>query len=281
LLAQALAELPEIEGGHRSELVSGAIVPLGFANNEVICDESNRGAIAGKTVLLLDGAVHSGRTMSRCAEWLSNQGANAILSYSLVVKQCSSFIPTMWGVMTSTTDRTYFLLKSIPNNRLTTCSKSDVKPLHIRKLDSCHALLPPLNSGLSSIDSETWEARLYEMRNTSGARCTYVLENKCSIVGLLTVTWENDNTRLAIEELAIDRSQQGQKLGGILMRFADTMARQSNCASVRLNAIENRVSWYEGYDYRQDSLRDALTIGAERYIPMERTVLYHQDFPVS
>lgn len=60
------------------------------------------------------------------------------------------------------------------------------------------------------------------------------------------------------------------------MRFADTLARHSDCRFVRLNAIENRVSWYRDHGYTVVSGKEPLLLDSERYVPMERRVLYHQ-----
>ncbi|MGB7748416.1 MAG: GNAT family N-acetyltransferase [Verrucomicrobiia bacterium] len=63
--------------------------------------------------------------------------------------------------------------------------------------------------------------------------------------GYLSLHFSDDKC-LFITEIAVDEKQK-KGFGAILMRFADTLARQSNCLCVRLNAIENKITFYEGF----------------------------------
>ncbi|MBI4027617.1 MAG: GNAT family N-acetyltransferase [Verrucomicrobia bacterium] len=232
-------------------------------------------AIRGKSVLLLDGAIHSGRMMSKCAEEILRHGPEELSSYSLFVKQHSIFIPTIWGVMIDEADRAYFLLNKIPNNRLNAGKKGQL-PLQIQRLDSKHLSQPPIVSNVKSMDRMTWGDRLFQMKVTDGTTCTYVLERTGQIVGFLTVHPFDGSGGLSIDEVVVDSKAQAHGYGGVLVRFADTLARQSNHRLVRLNAIKEKTGFYEKFGYQQVSGAETIKLDDEEYQPMERKVLYHQ-----
>jgi ribosomal protein S18 acetylase RimI-like enzyme len=232
-------------------------------------------SIEGNSLLLLDGAVHSGRMMRDCVDEVLKHKPSAVSSYTLVIKKCSLFIPTMWGLMMDEQDRAYFLLSEIPNQRLNVGKKSQL-PLHIRLLEESHTARPPVVSGVASMDRMTWWDRLYQMNASDGDICTYVLECSDAVAGYLTVRYF-DPAGLAIDEIAVDISARRAGYGGILIRFADTLARHSNARIVRLNAIENRIDWYEGHHYFKSPGKAVLSLDKERYQPMDRKVLYHKN----
>ena len=229
-------------------------------------------AVRGRAVLLLDSAVHSGRMMSHCASEILKFAPSSLTTYALAVRRCSSFFPTLWGVMTDEADRPYFLLDSIPNNRLNAGAVRPQPSVHMRLLAESHLSHPPIASGLDSIDRVTWADRLFQMNTTPGTY-TYVLERGSEIVGFVTVHQTNDN--LSVAEVVVDTTLRDSGYGGILIRFAETLARQGNCQTVRLNAIEARTDLYKRFGYRRSS-KPELKLGSEVYHPMEREVLYHQ-----
>ena len=82
---------------------------------------------------------------------------------------------------------------------------------------------------------------------------------------------------LVIDEIVVDKNHHKKGYGSILLRLADTLARQSDCRFVRLNAIETRIEWYQGFGYEPSPGKRPLVLDSEKYIPMERQVLYHID----
>jgi GNAT superfamily N-acetyltransferase len=230
--------------------------------------------LPGQTVLLFDGAVHSGRMMRRCtAEVLRHRPAE-LCSYSLVIKRGSSFIPTLWGVMIEESDRAYFLLDDIPNNRMDAGTRP--QPLvHLQKLGSEHLERPPILSGVPSIDRMTWGDRYYQMQTSTSGTCTYVLERGPNMVGFLTLHFSEADS-LTIDEIVVAEAQRGGGYAGVLLRFAETVARHAECHSIRLNALRERIPVYDGFRYRPIPGKEVLHLGAEEYQPMEKAVLYHQ-----
>ena len=84
-----------------------------------------------------------------------------------------------------------------------------------------------------------------------------------------------ENGGLMIDEIAVDLSQQKKGYGGVLMRFADTLARQGNCPVVRLLAIKNNVEFYKAFEFRLVEGKESIRLDDEEYWPMEKAVLYH------
>ena len=135
--------------------------------------------------------------------------------------------------------------------------------LHPREWSECHS---------SIIRRSRWSDRLFQMQTSTS--CTYVLSRGATIVGYLTVHFSNEN--MFIDEVAIDDGQKRRGYGGDLMRFADTLARQGNCRTVFLNAIESKIGFYESLDYKQVAPSTPILLEDETCWPMQRSVLYHQ-----
>ncbi|MEI9895099.1 MAG: GNAT family N-acetyltransferase [Chthoniobacter sp.] len=231
--------------------------------------------LPGQVVLLFDGAVHSGRMMGRCATEMLRHAPAELCSYSLVIKRGSTFIPTLWGVMIDETDRAYFLLDEIPNNRLDAGARRAQPLVHLQKLRGEMRERPAILSGVPSIDRMTWDDRFFQMQTSTSGACTYVLERGQQMVGFLTLHF-SDGDSLSIDEIVVAEAQRSEGYGGVLLRFAETMARQAECRSIRLNAHEDRIPVYEGFNYGPIPGRGVLQLEAERYQPMEKAVLYHQ-----
>ena len=179
--------------------------------------------------------------------------------------------------MIDETDRAYFLLETLPNNRLDV-GQHPLPPVHLRLLSKDHLLMPAIVSGVASIDRIKWSDRLFQMEAADNGTCTYVLERASCIVGFLTIH-PIDGKGVAVDEIVVDPTKQGHGYGGILLRFADNVARHSDCQIIRLNAIKSKVELYEGFGYEQCQGKSPLFIDNEEYIPMHRKVLYHQPRP--
>src|SRR5579884_2104899 len=167
-----------------------SVLPLDLSKDEKIVfptEQNPEKDINGKRVLLFDGAIHSGRTMSLAAAELLRLGAADVCSYSLVVKRGSSFFPTLWGLMMDETDRAFFLLSEIPNNRLHAgacqVENSGRSPacVHIRRLCDEHLSKEMIKSEVPSMDRVTWSDRNFDMHAGGHQRCTYLLEQGTKI----------------------------------------------------------------------------------------------------
>ena len=235
--------------------------------------------IPGQNVLIFDGATHSGRMMTNCVAEVVRRRAAGVCTYSLVLKRGSTFIPTFWGVAVDDVDRAFFLLEMIPNHRLDaggprSPKKKKALNIHIRLLCESHLKKPPVVCGLGSMDRVTWGDRHFDMKAGDQRRCSYVLEQGDEILGYVTLTRAKDGS-LAIDEVAVDRKHHGKNLGAVLMRFADTMARQFDCQEVHLHAIKDKLDFYKGFGYAV-AAKSPLMLDDEEYWPMEKPVIYNQ-----
>jgi len=258
------------------------VVPVGIdpVSNAVKFEtESPTEHFANKSVLLFDSSMHTGGTMCRTVNEAINLGAAHVSAYSLVIKAGSNLIPTFWGVIIDDMDRIYFLLDKIPNGRLDSGpEKKDgtirkIPSVLIRRLCEQHLQTPPVESGVNSLDRVTWGDRYFDMQAGDHKECTYVLQTGNEIVGYMSLHL-SDPSCLFVTELAVHQPQARKGFGAILMRFADTLARQSNCEWLRLNAIESKITFYEGFGYKIIPGRDKIRLDAEVYVPMEHKIVY-------
>jgi GNAT superfamily N-acetyltransferase len=235
--------------------------------------------ICGKPVLLFDSSMHTGGTMCRVVGEALKLGASSVATYSLVIKIGSNFIPTFWGVIIDDTDRIFFMLDKIPNGRLDSGPERTkdgqprkIQTVFIRRLCEEHLKAPQLQSKVRSLDRVTWGDRHFDMQAGGHKECTYVLQTGKEIAGYLSLHF-SDPGSMFVTEIAVDHSLTGKGYGAVLMRFADTLARQSNCEWVRLNAIENKITFYKGFGYKLIPGRDKISLDEEVYWPMERKVV--------
>jgi GNAT superfamily N-acetyltransferase len=240
-------------------------------DNEVTFDSGTPASdLADKRVLVLDSAVHGGTTMQKVVGEVRRCGASEISTYGLVVKAGSRFIPSYWAVMIDDSDRAYFLLDEIPNCRLSTRNPY----FHLRKLQSSDLNLPPVNSGLASIDRITWNDRYFDMVSSKGAKRTYLLEVGTTVAGYLTIGI-SDSGNVTVYEVAVDGAHAGKDLGGALMRWAETVARSSRSGEMDLWAIEKHVGFYEKYGYKEIQDQKVALSDGETYHRMNKALLSH------
>lgn len=262
-LAESIVIIPvEVEDGTSRVVFPGETTPPDLTN---------------KHVLIFDGAVHTGRMMSLAVAEVLKRGAAGVCTYTLMLKRGSAFIPTLWGVTIGDDDRAYFLLSNIPNNRLDagslhSNSKKKALSIHLRLLSEEDAKRPLVMSGVRSLDRVTWGDRYFSMKSGGDRRCTYVLEMARGIVGYLTLSVHSDDC-LMVDEVVVDKAHHGKNLGGVLLRFADTMARQSNCRLIRLQSIADKRDLYLKFGYRTIA-NSPLKLDEEEYWLMEKSVIH-------
>ena len=162
-------------------------------------------------IVLLDSAIHSGGTMKRVATYLLEKNIKEVISYSLVIKQSSEFIPTFFGLMIGECDRAFFQLPAIPNHRLAT--KAPIGTL--RLLDPSDLDRPFPKTEASSINDKNF-GDLYYLSKTQGFR-VYVYEIGREIAGVLSFKMM-PNRHLFIDLIARDEKYKDAKIGGMLLR---------------------------------------------------------------
>lgn len=267
--------------GHISiHLTRASLASFGkAADGQVMLDNLEESEIRGRSCLLIDSAVHSGRLMSLCRRRLLELGASDVFSYALVIKRSSQHIATFWGLMIAEVDRALFCMDQIPNNRLVSCSADQQQPVTLGLLDEDSSAHPPVITGVESMDRITWSDRLYDVRASTADQFTrtYLMDKAGAAIGYLTVHMEAGRKSLVIDELALDPAWRGQHLGGVLIRFACTLARHHDCKKIKLNAIADRVGFYTHNGFSVSPGRHPLTLDSETYHPMEKPLLHEPE----
>lgn len=268
---------------HLLDKISVLRIGIGDKTNKIKFDtKSPSKAISGKNVLVFDSVIHTGKTMTEAVTKIMGNGAKSVSSYALAVKRGSSFMPTLWGFLLDDIDRIILLLDEIPNARLKTGERK-IKPIHIQKLKADQIHEPKIISGLKSMDRISWGDRLFDMQASEQKRCTYLLQRGNKILGYITVHLSSDYCMM-IDEIVVAKRYQsksgksGNGFGSILIRFAHTLARQTNCYIVRLFAINEEVKFYERNAYKKVIGEKSISIEGETYFIMERTLLYSPSY---
>ncbi len=200
--------------------------------------------VEGTHVLVLDSLVYTGATLRSVVEMFESAGAQAVTSYGLAVRSTSMIIPNYFGFMIDHDDRALFMLKEMPNNR--------IMPHGCLRLLSENDLTRPLvNSNVDSMDRETWCDKYYSMQANQYNK-TFIYEQGNRILAYLTLTCKQ-NRCLFLDAIAVDMISRGDKLGGFLMRWAETFAMHRGCQRIDMWAIDDKVSWYEKYGYSLSS----------------------------
>lgn len=242
---------------------------------EVKNRESSSTFTSGKpeNVLLIDGPVHSGASMQAVSDWLYQNGIRSIISYGLVVKRTSDYIPTFFGLMIEEHDRALFQLHQIPNNRLLKKPPSFGTLRAIRESDAKRER-QHISNNVNSIQKISF-ADLWYGRQTRGDY-VYVYEIAGAIAGFVHF-YRKKESSILIDVIAVDNNFQKQDIASALMRWVENWARCYNLSEIELHAIENRIGMYERYGYEKvgDSKMD---LGDnEVYYHMRKKILYNID----
>jgi Acetyltransferase (GNAT) family len=214
--------LPLLRQHHPDFLHEISTVGIGVNSDETIKFEiTSTAEISKKPVLLFDSAIHTGGTMRKSVAKAIELGASNVITYSLVIKRGSCFIPTFWGATIDDTDRIYFLLDKIPNNRLDSGpEKKDgvtrkIPPVHIERLDKEHIDAKCyIKCGVDALDRVTFGDRHFNMLAGEHQECTYVLKSRHEIVGYLSLHF-SDPTCLFVSEIGVDKSCESKGYGSI------------------------------------------------------------------
>lgn len=223
-----------------------------------------RGVVEGRSVLLVDGAVHSGGTLGKAYRSIEALNPLDISSYSLVVRRGASIIPNFFGLMVRDHDRVHFLKTVIPNNRLP--SFGCVRTLSDEDLGK-----PMVNTGESFIDKFTWSDLMYEMR-VEPRRRTYLYERKGVIQGFISFRLGKGRA-LLVDTLGVDKQFQRQGIAGYLLRWAETYGRHRRCRSIALWGVEQRAEWYQKRGFQ--TLGNEMILDGDRFLLMSKKLLYN------
>jgi GNAT superfamily N-acetyltransferase len=221
--------------------------------------------VRGKKILLIDGSIHSGTTLRAAYRAVEELQPKDISSYSLVVRAGASILPCFWGLMIGDHDRAFFLRRLFPNHRLPTFGC-------VRKLEGDDLQRPMIVSGEDFIDKFSWSDYTYEL-NVDPNRRTYVYEQCGTIRGFVSFRFGPGRATVLIDSLAVAQGCQGQGLGGHLLRWAETCARNAHCAVMELWAVAQRREFYERQFYK--ALGKTMDLDDASFVLMGKKLLYN------
>jgi GNAT superfamily N-acetyltransferase len=217
-------------------------------------------------VLLIDSAVHSGETMLKISKHLWTLGAQNIISYTLMLKRTSIFVPTYFGVLVADKDRVYFQLDEMPNNRL--CESPPFGVLRELTENDIALTLPSIGPPFDHLNVGDL---LYD--KATKKYHPYVFELPEGIAGL--VTFFKDKHALFIDAWATAERHRRKGIGPVLLRWSETWARSNKCNVIQLWAFEPAISVYKKYGYSEIPGRQMMLSPTQKYTLMGKTLLYN------
>lgn len=229
-------------------------------------------------IAVIDSAVHSGSSMRMIVDALWTLGARDILTYTLTLKRTSEFIPSYFGMLIGEHDRAYFLLDSLPNNRLNDDKRAALPGNRfgvLRALRQSDALAAKqtMPCEVPSISELTLGDLWYEVR--SGNQHVYVYEIAGEVFGFISFKVQ-PSAKLHLDVVARDHNHKSLNVGGQLLRWAETYARSANCFAIELWGIEGFVPEYEKREYRKvPNVEPLSTSTTETYYLMQKRILYN------
>ena len=219
-------------------------------------------------VLVIDSAIHSGRSMQRLIVALKDAGTKRFLSYGLVLKNGSKLVPTYFGVVIDDKDRVFFELVEIPNNRL-----HDKKPMLgvLRSLSDRDADIKIGNVG-APFEEICVGDLLYDKETRSSQ--VYGYEENGNLIGFISFRKQGQN--LFIDAIGTVVSERKKGIASAMMRWAETWGRSMKCTGVELWAYEGAIDdVYVKYSYEfVDGQWRTLGAG-HRFKLMRKKLLYN------
>ncbi|WP_166145856.1 GNAT family N-acetyltransferase [Methylosinus sp. RM1] len=266
-------ELVDLVEGSRA--MPEKLLRLGFdrkTKTVAVRDGGTLSEVTGANVVLIDAAVHSGISMRWAADELVAAGASSVMSYSLVVKRTTEFVPNWFGLLIEEHDRPYFQLDPLPNNRF----RKKAPFGNLRRLREDDVFRDPdrLESEDPSIGHITWGDLWYQTQTQSSLAYVYEINGRIKAFVHFKLL---PSGILFLDAIGRDLSIRDERIGGVLMRWVETYARSSKCYAIELWSVENRVSYYiekKGYERIADQV-EMQTGGGEKLTKLRKRILYN------
>jgi hypoxanthine-guanine phosphoribosyltransferase len=219
-------------------------------------------------VLVIDSAVHSGKTMLALVQRLQAAKVKNIITYTLVLKRGSIIVPNYFGVIIDDKDRTLFELDPLPNNRLI-----EQIPFGIMRELKDSDTVASIGAVSAPFENLSTGDLLYDMETTFIR--AYVFEYDGEIAGFISFR-NQSNGILFIDAWATATKFMHRGIGNATFRWAETWARSTKCSEVTLWAYENAIPIYlkYGYEFVEGDKWRSLGEG-QRYKIMRKKILYN------
>lgn len=218
-------------------------------------------------VLVIDSAVHSGKSMLSLVEALKRRGLKNILTYGLVLKSGSSIVPNYFGVVIDEKDRTYFELDEIPNNRLYTKKP----PIGVLREVTENDVDRKIAAVGAPFDELTVGDLLYE-KATNSSRI-YWCEHDEEVLGF--VSFRRIGQIVFIDAWATATAYRSNGIGSALLRWVETWARANRCTAIELWAFESAIPVYVHHSYEFVDAEWRNLGEGQRYKIMRKPLLYN------
>ena len=206
---------------------------------------------SGRSLLICDGIVNSGRTMFAVRSHLLAKGASEVLSAALVVRNGSRFIPNFYVVGIDAHDAIFFDSDRYPVRQTQVGTIRMADPV----LDGDGVLEVPETYVSSSIADYLYT----QARDPSWK--TYVIEtNGGKLAGMLHFRHDRDST-VFFDTLAVSVPFRGLHFAAALLGFLDEYCRFNRVSRCTMFAIEDKVGMYEAIGYRITGKTLALPYG--------------------
>ncbi len=128
-----------------------------------------------------------------------------------------------------------------------------------------------IETGAEFIDRGCWTDHWYDQA-VDPNRHVYVVEDQGRPIGYVSFTIQGYVLR--IDEVAVDWTAQGRGFGAYLIRWAENLARHRGCRESTLWSIENRVQYYQRFEYKLTG--DNLPLGKDgQFFRMRKGILYN------
>ncbi len=254
--------------GHQSivDKIEIAVAQYDRAANSIVFVDPPE-AFKARDALVIDSAVHSGRSMAALVTELRKLNVASTLTYGLILKSGSTIVPNFFGVIIDDKDRTYFELPEIPNNRLHN-QKPPIGTLRKIDEDDIHKDLGIVGAPFDGI---TMGDLIYD-RDANSSK-VYCFENNDEIMGF--VSFRKKASTIFIDALATVKKYRDMGVGGALLRWAETWARSQKCTTIEFWAYEPAIHTYTSHNYEfVDEVWRDLGNG-RRYRMMRKSILYN------
>jgi GNAT superfamily N-acetyltransferase len=251
---QALQVSGEIKGDFVSR-VEISKADYDRAGKSISFDPSlEKSDVLNKVALAIDSAVHTGSSMLALIAAMRAAGLSRILSYALVLKNSARFIPTYFSVVIPNSDRAYFDLKSIPNNRLFDLKGNPPPKILdgvLRVLDDADAdKIIEVGDPLGEVSVSNL---LYE-REINNAY-VYGYEETVDVAGKIGteltgyINFRKLGHTLFIDAVGVKFKSREAGIATALLRWTETWGRSSKCSIVEVWAYEKLAAKLEDFGF--------------------------------
>jgi GNAT superfamily N-acetyltransferase len=202
----------------------------------------NPEVLKGRSVLICDSIVNTGKTLSRLKKRFQQLGVKEVRTLTIFLRRGATFVPNFWVSDINKDEVVFFGIDRYPIN---TYNKGNV-----RKLGRSHCGLE-MDCGKQFIHSVIDD--YYFRQCVDPTYCGYVLEDGDSIVGLLFFKHIGQH-QIYLEALGVSSTVQRSGYGSTLVKFFDDYCGMNGITNVKLHAHESAVDFWDDTEFVRTGL---------------------------